>query len=185
MSRLPLAGVALALVPAVASCQPRPQRVASEDGQCAVSMPSEPRTDVSSVILEGGIQLKLQSWAVGHLGSPDTVAPRGNSAYVLRRATAPAGTSAQGMRLLELAGRKVVAALAAHEYAAPSVHAVAGAAGGAIEVRAGDRQSTAVIRLFAVPDGYCEVAIFGARIEQEVTDYFASVQLAAPTPPSP
>jgi hypothetical protein len=81
------------------------------------------------------------------------------------------------MRLLEMAARRIVADLTTLRYTSTRVERLDGAVGPAIEVRAGHRETTSVVRLYAVPEGYCEVAIFGARSEEEVTAYFASAEI--------
>jgi hypothetical protein len=172
-----VAWVALVIAGLAAACRRPEHRVTSDDGRCSVSMPGEPTPDLFSVTLEDGTVLKQQSWSVGHVGAPDTVAPRGNTAYVLRRVTAPAGTRAQGTRVVDMAGRRLVAALVSHRHVSPRVDALPGSPAPAVEVRAGNGQTTSVVRLHAVPDGYCEVAIFGARSEDAVKAYFATAAI--------
>jgi hypothetical protein len=176
-SALPL----LALAMLAGACRPAGIRVWSEDSQCAATLPGEAGADWAALMLEGGLALGQQSWVSGHVGSPETVAPLGNTAHVLRRLTAPKGTAVDGMPLLEMAGRQLERALQGHGYLATYTRPLTRSAGVALEVGGADMgaltetRPAAVIRLYALADGYCEAAIFGARSQQEVEAFFATV----------
>jgi hypothetical protein len=162
----------------VTGCRTAPQRVSSSDGRCSVVMPDPPKYKEGTAIV-AGVALKEQSWGV----TPDDLSsidrPTDVTAYVLRRATAPDGTASVGPLMLGEASRRFAQALQNQGSEQPTVRPITTPAGPAVEVRASVRGSALVLaaRFYTVPNGYCEVAILGARSDAEVTAFLDTVEI--------
>lgn len=172
-----LAVAALASITAVA-CRPAPRLVSTTDGRCSVMMPDPPKYREGTAVV-AGIALKEQSWGVVPDDLSGITRPTDVTAYVLRRATAPAGTASVGPRMLDEAGRRFAQTLQNQGYQPPAVRTVTVGGGTAVEVRGSMRGEPPLVaaRFVAVPDGYCEVSIFGARTEADVSAYFDTVAI--------
>jgi hypothetical protein len=162
-----------------AACGPSPRRVTTDDGSCSVVMPDAPKYGEESTTLTGAL-LRVRSWGV----TPDDLSiltrPTDMTAYILRRATAPNGTSSVGPGMLDEASRQLAMQLAKQNYETPSVRTIATPAGSAVEVRSKVRTEMVVLvasRFFTVPNGYCEVSILGARSEADITAFFDTVSI--------
>lgn len=178
--RRALAGVVL-IAFAIVACRV-PQRVTTGDGRCSVMMLGSPRYGATTESL-GGETVRIQSWG----RDTGDWSPGDYRSQVLRRATT-SGSTAAGPAIVDDASARfarmfthpTARGVQAGDYETPAVRRVATPAGPAVEVRSKLKHEAATIvasRFYPLPDGYCEVTIFGARSEDDVATYFDSIEI--------